>query len=74
MTVRRKAACPGCGRSIAVRTQTQSDAGTGGKHRMPHKCPHGKPCIFGSRYANNGINPGNFRHELACAECARRTT
>lgn len=68
--IRRKAPCPGCGRSIAVRTATQSMAGAGGKHRAPHKCPHGRDCVFGSRFANNGLNPGNMRHVMACRECA----
>jgi hypothetical protein len=70
--VTRKAPCPGCGRVVAVRTRAQSLAPVGGKHRVPHLCPHGTPCVFGSKFANNALNPGNLRHELACKACAHK--
>lgn len=63
--MKRRRACPACGRDVAMRNLSSNKA------TMPHKCPHGKPCVAGTKFAGEGWNPGGARHSLACAECAR---
>jgi len=47
-----KRQCSACGRVVAVRTALQNHGG--GKHMIRHKCPHGRLCIAGNRFSNNG--------------------
>jgi hypothetical protein len=52
--------CPGCGRIVAYARPEQYGVGFdgrgGGKGRARHNCPHGQPCIFGSRTRGHGMN------------------
>jgi hypothetical protein len=61
-------ACSACARVVAVRRLQQNHGG--GKHMARHKCPHGRWCIAGDRFSNNGWNAGDLRHRLRCPECA----
>lgn len=57
--------CPGCGRRVHRRHVV------GGKPRYAHKCPHGVPCWFGSRYASGGGQNGPvIGGPYYCAQCA----
>jgi hypothetical protein len=55
-----------CGRMVAVRFELQR--GGGGKARVPHLCPHGKPCVAGIKPSlGHGHN-----HNSRCLDCLKR--
>ena len=65
---RPKVPCLACGRTIAC-----EGIMAGGKGRLKHKCPHGKPCLAG--ISNQGWNPGGGMHDIynpCCSGIAKR--
>lgn len=63
--------CPACLRDVARRTKAQRQHG-GGKAFVPHKCPHGLPCISGHRLVGPmGWNPGGATHARHCSLCSQ---
>ena len=60
--------CTGCGRIVAYRTAPQYRA-NGGKPRVPHKCAHGVPCVFGSPTKGDGCNGPMRAGPYHCPKC-----
>ena len=46
MPSQKKRPCHCCGKLAAMRFKVNREHG-GGKARVAHKCPHGKPCVAG---------------------------
>lgn len=45
----------------------------GGKAYAPHRCPHGKPCISGSKFTGHGFVHSPLGGPYYCADCAPLT-
>lgn len=66
--VRTERPCIGCGRVVAYRTARQYVV-NGGKPRVPHHCPHGVPCCFGSFMRGDGCNGPALAGPYHCPQC-----
>lgn len=66
-----KGECYACGRLIAVRSDRQSIGPdrAAGKHRAPHLCPHGVPCIAGTATGGQGHNVAPTLGPNGCRPC-----